>query len=422
MSNYNIRAVCAEITMNVVENGQSLTTALYALKNVKDKDRALTQEIVYGVLRALPELEFYVQHLMDRVLVKKNRIVHHLILVGLYQICHTRIPIHAALSETVEATVVLNKVGFKKVVNGVLRQFSRQKESLFAEFQKTEAKLLHPKWLIERLKTAYPNEWKTILEQNNLRPPMWIRLNEQKIARDDYLNLLKEGEIDYLTSDELACAIQIVSPVPVHNLPLFAEGVISVQDISAQKAAYLVDPKMDELILDLCAAPGGKTTHLLELEPTIKLTAVDLESSRLQKIQENLTRLNQKATLIVGDGLKPENWIENQLFDKILIDAPCSATGVIRRHPDIKWLRKNNDIAKLVEIQKEMLNKIWKYLKPNGNLVYATCSILPEENQLQINHFLTQHPDAILVGSMHQLLPKTNGGDGFFYAQIKKLA
>lgn len=421
MSNYNIRAVCAEITMNVIEDGQSLSNALYSLKRVKEKDRPLTQEIVYGVLRTLPELEFYVQALMERVLVKKNRIVHHLILVGLYQICHTRIPIHAALSETVEATVALNKIGFKKVVNAVLRQFSRQKEILYTQFENTEARLLHPKWLIERIKAAYPNEWQSILEQNNQRPPMWIRLNEQKMPRAEYLNLLKEAEIEYTPSNSLSCAIQIVSPISVHALPLFDEGIISVQDVSAQEAAFLIAPKQNELILDLCAAPGGKTTHLLEIEPSINMVAVDIEEARLQKIQENLTRLNQKATLIVGDGLKPENWIQDQAFDKILIDAPCSATGVIRRHPDIKWLRKNNDIAKLVAVQKEMLNKNWMHLKKNGVLVYATCSILPEENESQIKDFLKEHQDAVLVEPVRQILPQKDQGDGFFYAKLQKI-
>lgn len=421
MSKYNIRAICAEISLEVIEKGQSLSTALSALKKVKEKDRPLTQEIVYGILRTLPELEFYVQQLMARVLVNKNRIVHHLILVGLYQICHTRIPVHAALSETVEATVALNKIGFKKVVNGVLRQFLRQKEALQLQFEQSESKFLHPKWLMERLKAAYPDEWQSILEQNNQRPPMWIRLNEQKIARDDYFTLLQESKIDYVSSDSLSGAIQIVAPISVNQLPLFNEGMISVQDLSAQEAAFLIAPKPNETILDLCAAPGGKTTHLLELEPSINLIAVDIETSRLQKIQENLTRLKQTATLIVGDGLKPEQWIGDRQFDKILIDAPCSATGVIRRHPDIKWLRKNNDIAKLVEVQKEMLHKIWRYLKPNGILVYATCSILPEENQNQIDHFLKTHSDAILLEPIRQILPKQNQGDGFFYATLKKI-
>lgn len=418
MKTKNIRAVCAEMILNVVENGQSLSVVLNDLKQVKERDRPLVQELTYGILRTLPELEFYVQQLMARVLVNKNRIVHALILVGLYQLCHTRIPAHAALSETVEATVVLNKQGFKKVVNGVLRSFLRQKTQLEQAFKNSDLASLHPKWLLEEIQKAYPKDWQSIIHENNQRPPMWIRLNETQCTRADYLALLDEAGIQYSENAPLSCAIQLTAPVAVAQLPLFDQGAITVQDLSAQQAAFLVQPQKNELILDLCAAPGGKTTHLLEQEPSIALTAVDIDAKRVARVKENLTRLNQNAKVIIGDGLAPETWADNQQFDKILLDAPCSAIGVIRRHPDIKWLRKKTDIEALTKTQQQMLEKIWPYLKPNGTLVYATCSILPQENQQQIDTFLKNHSEAVLQKPMQTILPLE--GDGFFYAVLKK--
>ncbi|RKS85967.1 16S rRNA m(5)C-967 methyltransferase [Orbus hercynius] len=418
---YNLRALCAQAILEVLEHGASLSQPLNSYANkVNDKDRALMQEICFGIMRMLPELEFYVQNLMDKVFTGKNRVVHYLLLVGLYQILYTRIPEHAAASETVNGVVVLKKQQLKGVVNGVLRSFLRQKTELNEQFKQQGNTSLHPNWLLTRIKHAYPDSWQTIINANNQRPPMWIRVNKQHDCVKEYQQKLHTKGIDTLTDNNLDCALRVVLPVPVNQLPDFELGAATVQDLSAQHAAYLLAPQDHETILDLCAAPGGKTTHILELAPQAQVLAVDIDSERVKRIHQNLKRLKLRAEVKIGDGLTPEQWCENQQFDRILLDAPCSATGVIRRHPDIKWLRRDSDIAELAKLQYQILVNIWPYLKSGGILVYATCSILPDENSAQILRFLADHDNAKQVGEMQQYLPDENGGDGFFYTKLQK--
>lgn len=415
----NARAVCAKILYRVLEDGQSLSAVLLTIPN--NKDRSLIQEICFGVLRTLPQLDFFINKLMEKPLKGKNRLFHYLLMVGLYQILYTRIPPHAAVAETVNAVKVLNKSQLSGMVNGVLRQFQRQQTELQAEYQKQNNQTLHPSWFVNRLQQAYPEDWQNIITANNQKPPMWLRVNVLHYTAEQYQQLLEQIDIASECQAELPGALRLLSPMPVTALPGFNEGWVTVQDLSAQYAAHLLAPKNSDTILDLCAAPGGKTTHILEFAPKAHVLAVDHDPQRLKRVHENLARLNQEAEVKVGDGRFPEQWCEGMSFDRILLDAPCSATGVIRRHPDIKWLRRDSDIAELVELQYEILTKIWPYLKAGGRLVYATCSVLPDENKLQIERFLINNGDAKQEGELQQHLPTIEGGDGFFYATLIKI-
>lgn len=420
-TSYNLRSIAAKAISQVLDQGLSLSTVIPELqKNISEKDRALLQELCFGVLRVLPQLEWIIQQLMDKPLKGKQRILHYLIMVGLYQLLYTRIPAHAALAETVNGAVALKKPQLKGLINGVLRQFQRQQDILNERFQNSESRFLHPSWLLARIKQAYPEQWMSIIEGNNQKPPMWLRVNQQHHSREKYLQLLEEVGIAGMADETHPNAIRLEVPCNVTLLPGFNDGWITVQDRSAQRCAELLSPENKEQILDLCAAPGGKTTHILEIAPQAQVLAVDIDEQRLKRVQENLTRLKLNAVVKSGDGRYPEQWCAGMQFDRILLDAPCSATGVIRRHPDIKWLRRNEDIAQLAQIQKEILHAIWPYLKPGGSLVYATCSILSEENQQQIESFLVTTKDA-QCDYQHQCLPEPIGGDGFFYALIKKI-
>ncbi|WP_137224068.1 16S rRNA (cytosine(967)-C(5))-methyltransferase RsmB [Shewanella sp. MEBiC00475] len=424
----NVRALAAKAIYEVLEKGTSLSVALpdqqQHLENGKDK--ALLAELCYGVMRQLPQLDKCVSDCLAKPFKGKQRILHQLLIVGCYQLYFTRIPAHAAISETAEACRQLRFDGLVKVVNGVLRNIQRQDAAL-----NTDSDTLRfntPAWFIKRLQQAYPESWQAIIEQSHQRPPMWLRNNQQSQTREVYLAALAQHDIQTqvgLSQD----AILLESAKDVAALPDFMEGAASVQDGAAQWAATLLAPTADELILDACAAPGGKSCHLLELAPNINLVAVDFDQKRLDRVQQNLDRLHLKAQLIHGDAADIPSWWQGQQFDRILLDAPCSATGVIRRHPDIKWLRKNSDIEELANLQKQILDHCWQWLKPGGTLLYATCSILPQENSQQVEQFLARTPDANLVPIEQQthrddigwqILPGQNNMDGFYYARLVK--
>lgn len=426
------RASAAKVLYQVVDKGQSLTTALpIAQQLLPAKDRALLQEICYGVLRWLPRLEFISRQLMSKPLTGKQRPVHFLILIGLYQLKYMRVPAHAAVAETVNAIKVLKSPKLSGLVNAILRNYQRQQDELEVSADANDScKFGHPGWLIKRIKAAYPEQWQDVLTANNERPPMWIRVNQQHHSRKDYQALLAADEIESVITDSADSSLRLEKPTDVYKLAGFTEGHSSVQDGAAQFAAQFLDAQPGELVLDACAAPGGKTAHILERQPALKhLVAVDFDASRLARVQENLTRMDLDAELIHGDASKPETWWQGEQFDRILLDAPCSATGVIRRHPDIKWLRRDSDIAALVQLQAEILDAMWQQLKPGGTLLYATCSILPAENSEQISQFIARTADAKPVpltansekqASSWQILPNTQGMDGFFYAKLQK--
>lgn len=423
------RAVAAQIILQVLEHGKSLSALLpEAQSQLNPKDVALVQEITFGVCRVRPRLEAVIQQLVEKPLKGKTRLVHCLLLVGLYQLLYMRVPPHAAVGEVVNAAKVLKLTAFQPLVNGVLRRFLREQAVILAKVDK-HWQTLHPEWLVDKLKKAYPH-WREIVAANNQRPPMWLRINPQFSSPAAYAETLPAAQL-HSAPDIPPCALLLSAPQAVNSLPNFAAGWATVQDAHAQWAALLLGAQNGEQILDACAAPGGKTTHILELAPQAKVMALDIEQSRLKRVAENLARLGQTAEIRCGDASQPQEWLENGvMFDRILLDAPCSATGVIRRHPDIKWLRQAADIAELAALQKRILHALWARLKPNGVLIYATCSVLPEENQQQIQAFIEQTPDARLGemdfngerAAMKQFFPSENGGDGFFYAKLIKRA
>lgn len=431
----NVRALAAKVLNQVVEQGVSLSQALPAAQqDLSPKDKALLQVLCYGVLRTLPRLDFFCRSLMKKPLTGKQRAMHFLILVGLYQLLYTRIPSHAAVGETVNGAKALKKPALKGMVNGVLRSFLREQESLQAKAEQQDSlRYCHPSWLVKRLQSAYGVDLAAkIMHENNQQAAMWLRVNARHHSREQYQALLNEAQLNSFAAEdaENSNALRLEKATDVYKLPGFEQGWVSVQDGAAQLAAHYLNAQPGELILDACAAPGGKTVHTLELQPQIKqMVAVDADDKRLLRVQENLQRLQLSATVIHGDASQPDSWWQGERFDRILCDAPCSATGVIRRHPDIRWLRRDSDIAELVALQKRILNALWDKLKPGGILLYATCSILPDENDLQIKSFLQNTKDATLIALSEQyqsveqgrqLLPNEAGMDGFYYAKLQK--
>lgn len=434
MTALSARALAAQIILQVLDQGQSLSSLLPSAKDqITKQDLPLLQEICFGVCRVLSRLERIINQLVDKPLRGKTRIVHCLLLVGLYQLLYMRIPQHAAVNEVINATKMLKVESFRGLLNGVLRRFLREETEILANVDK-HWQTLHPEWLVNKLKVNY-RHWRAIVEANNQKPPMWLRVNVTKNNTENYRTLLEKQGILSEQGEPLG-SLRLAEAISVQHLPFFAEGAVTVQDVHAQWAALLLEPQDHELILDACAAPGGKTTHILELAPQADVIALDVEEDRLHRVQENLARLKQQASIVCGDASRPDEWLARLdksavQFDRILLDAPCSATGVIRRHPDIKWLRQESDIAPLVELQRNILQALWQKLKPNGVLLYATCSILPDENSEQIQSFLAQHRDAKLeplpfmqsednaVGV--QFFPTEQGGDGFYYAKLRKV-
>ncbi|WP_279146193.1 16S rRNA (cytosine(967)-C(5))-methyltransferase RsmB [Photobacterium carnosum] len=423
----NVRAAAAKVIYQVVDQGQSLSAALpLAQQDIKERDHALLQEICYGVLRWLPRLESITNALMDKPLKGKQRVFHHLILVGLYQLGYMRIPAHAAVAETVDATKTLKKTQLRGLINAVLRSYQRQKDALDEQAVSHDAgKYGHPSWLLKLLKTSYPDDYAAICEANNTKAPMWLRVNSQHHDRDTYRVLLDAEGIATELHPQAADALRLISPCDVTKLPGFSDGWVSVQDAAAQLAVDYLQPQAGELILDCCAAPGGKTVHIMERVPSAQVVAIDCDENRLKRVHENLERLNLTAQVLCADARYPEQWWHGEKFDRILLDAPCSATGVIRRHPDIKWLRRGEDIAALALLQAEIFDAMWLQLKPGGTLVYATCSITPQENCDQVKAFLSRTVDATLIDSDpaspgRQILPGEEAMDGFYYAVLTK--
>jgi 16S rRNA (cytosine967-C5)-methyltransferase len=414
-----------------LQDGQSLTSALdTALKAVESsQDKAFVQAICYGVCRTYHRLDFILNTLIDKPL--KSPDVKSLILIGLYQLKYMRVKPHAAVSETVQAARKI--VWAKALVNAVLRGYLRKQDELEQQADKVRtAALSHPNWLIKNIEHDWPEQAETILFENNQPPPMALRVNLTKTSRDQYLQLLIEQNLSASAVDFTATGIILDKPVPIEALPHFADGWVSVQDIAAQLAASLLDAQPGQRVLDVCAAPGGKTAHVLEQQPDVsELVAVDIDESRMLRVSDNLGRLNLQATLVIADAAKPNDWWDGKPFDRILLDAPCSATGVIRRHPDIKVLRRESDIAALTILQKTILNAIWPLLASGGTLLYVTCSVLKQENELQIQDLLSSHDDAIelpittnewgvscAVGK--QILTGKSAMDGFYYARLVK--
>lgn len=426
----NLRAESARVLHDILESGKSARDCLPAAQaNFSEQDRAWMQEMVYGVLRNLPLLQFWLRQLLDKPLKARFKVIEHLIMLGFYQIAFSRVSDHAAVSETVAGCKSLKAEALKGLTNALLRNFIRQD---IANQVPQGGHILSglPKWLFKKLQAQYDVQLPALIESMQNKPPIWLRVNQLKTTRVAYMALLDEHGIAHAESAEHPDGLILHKPRDITSLPGFDEGLFAVQDGAAQLAAAYLMPKKNERILDCCAAPGGKTCHILEVQPDVQAClALDVDAQRLTRVAENLNRLGHKATLVTGDAGKPDSWWDGQQFDRILLDAPCSATGIIRRHPDIKWLRKNNDIQVLVELQQQILENIWPLLKPGGTLLYATCSILPEENTQQVANFLQKTANARLSNITEseneltpgrQILPGEGQMDGFYYARLLK--
>ena len=428
----NIRAIAATALAPVIGQKQSLNTALpRALQNCPDNERALLQQFCYGTMRSLPRLNCIAEHLLKKPFKPQDRDIHDLLLLGIYQLLELRIPEHAAISETVNAAGEMDKGWAKGLLNAILRRVQREQDSLEQQLgDHPEFRFNHPQWMISKLQHNWPDNWQQILEQNNQQPPLTLRVNRQKTAPSDYLAQLESKGIAGHSTPFSDTGIQLEQAVDIKQLPGFTEGLFSVQDEAAQLSSGLLDLHPGQRVLDACAAPGGKLCHILEHQADLDhVTAIELEHNRADKIKENLQRLQLDAELIVADASQ-DNWWDQNPYDRILVDAPCSATGVIRRNPDIKQLRQSEDIKALAELQLEILTNCWRMLKPGGRLVYATCSIFPQENERLMQRFLKQQQDATHLPIQaewgteraygRQLFPQPQGHDGFYYAVLLK--
>ncbi|MBD9441923.1 16S rRNA (cytosine(967)-C(5))-methyltransferase RsmB [Pseudomonas sp. PDM04] len=431
----NPRLAAAKALAAVLNGKASLNSSLPTqLDKVEDRDRGFTQDLAFGTARWQPRLSALAARLLQKPFKAADADVEALLLVGLYQLLYTRVPAHAAIGETVGCADKLKKPWAKALLNAVLRRAQRESEALLAELEHDPVvRTAHPRWLQKSLKAFWPQQWEAICAANNAHPPMILRVNRRHHTREAYLGLLADAGIAATACTYSRDGIILEVAADVRSLPGFAQGWISVQDEAAQLAADLLDLAPGQRVLDACCAPGGKTCHMLEAEPALAgVVAVDLEAKRLVRVRENLERLGLSAELIAADGRDTATWWDGKPFQRILLDAPCSATGVIRRHPDIKLTRQAQDIAALAQLQGELLDALWITLEVGGILLYATCSTLPTENTEVIEAFLARTPGAreldlattagVKQPHGRQLLAQEGGHDGFYYAKLIKIA
>jgi 16S rRNA (cytosine967-C5)-methyltransferase len=408
--------------------GRSLASELRKMRcGVPDASWGALQDICFGVFRHLGLLRGVLAALAAQPLTDRD--LEALLLVALYQLHFTRAAPYAVVDHAVRACTRLRKSSAKGLVNALLRNFLRQPENLLSQARRTEeARWSYPQWWIDEVRRVYPGRYSAILEAGSVRPPMTLRVNLRLIQCEDYLALLRGAGI---AAEQVGpAALLLDEALGVEQLPGFAQGLVSVQDLSAQYAAGLLDLAAGQRVLDACAAPGGKTAHILETAD-VDLNAVDIDPARLARVRETLERLRLRAQLICADAGDPSGWWDGTAFQRILLDAPCTASGIVRRHPDIKWLRRPQDASALAVQQRRLLEALWHTLAAGGKLLYATCSVFPAENQLQIAAFLQSHPEARLlppsgvpdgpeIGNIKgQILPDSRH-DGFFYALLQR--
>ncbi len=430
----NPRLWAARQVLAVVQGGESLSRMAASRGRAFDDPRqaALAQNLAYGTLRWYQRLEWVLQQLLEKPLKAKDADVQALLLVGLYQLLQLETPAHAAVSETVEAVGLLGKSWARALVNAVLRNAVRQRSPLLARAENDAvARWSHPQWWLERVRRDWPEDWQRLLEADNAHPPLTLRVNLLQGSRAAYLERLAAQGLSARPLDSSPTALEMDTPVGVDKLPGFAAGAVSVQDGAAQLAAPLLRLQDGQRVLDACAAPGGKTGHLLESGLALsELVAIDNDSRRLEKIGENLRRLQLSAQCVCADAAAPDTWWDGVPFERILLDAPCSASGVVRRHPDIKLLRRPQDLAALAREQLRLLQALWPLLASGGILLYVTCSVFKQENSEVVQAFVERHPEARAeplalswgrpVAGGRQLLPGEQGMDGFFFARLVK--
>ena len=429
------RAAAGRIVTAVARRGRSLDDALGASTGGLDQaDRGLVAQLAYGTLRAYPRLDRWVDLLLARPLAARDVEVHDLLAVGLYQLEDTRIPDHAAVDATVAAVRLLGRAQYAGLVNACLRRWLRERDALKARVARVpEVIHAHPRWWLEVLSADWPRDWESIIAAANAQGPMWVRVNRQRTTRDAWQENLVAAGGNAAAWEPAPEALCLAEPMDVRALPGFAAGDVSVQDAAAQLAAGLVAPGPGMRVLDACAAPGGKAGHLLERCPQIDLTALDVAAGRLERIRENLARLRLEATVLAGDARDPPAWWDGRPYDRILLDAPCTGSGVVRRHPDIRLLRRREDIEAMASSQRALLDALWPLLAPGGRLVYATCSVFRAENAAVVTEFLARHPEGRAVdlgepgwgrraGPGRQILAGEAATDGFYYACLTRPA
>jgi 16S rRNA (cytosine967-C5)-methyltransferase len=405
--------------LQAVLSGAALHQVLPPLLRQLDapSERGALQDLLYGSLRHLGRVDVWLDALLERPLSDPK--LGWLLRVALYQLAFTRAPAHAVVNNAVAAAGQGWRPG---LANAVLRNFLRRRAELDALAQATPAgRWSHPQWWIDKLRTQRPADWEAMLEASLMHPPFTLRINLRRCTVADYQARLGRAGIAARATGPQALTLD--KAVAVDALPGFADGDVSVQDAGAQWAATLLDLGPGQRVLDACAAPGGKSGHILELAD-VELTALDVDRERLRRVRENLERLGRPATLLEGDAATPERWWDGRAFDRVLADVPCSASGVVRRNPDIKWLRRPDDIARFAHQQAAILDALWRVLAPGGKFLYATCSVFDEENDAQVEAFLARHPEAELCAlpepvDKGQLLPDAEH-DGFFYALLRK--
>jgi 16S rRNA (cytosine967-C5)-methyltransferase len=428
----NARDISVSVLSEVIRNKWHLDDVLArSLKEVKDKrEIKLAQELCYGVMRWYEQLLFITNYLINKPV--KEVQLKTVILTGLYQLKFLRVPDHAAISESVELTKRFDMAWAGNFVNAVLRRYQRDHELIDSEIKKSAvANYAHPEWMLNKFSMQWPDHWQDIVYSNNSYPPMHLRLNLSWKNKQDYSALLNEQGIAHISSDMAETVVSLVNPMDVEEIPGFSQGHVTVQDAAAQLAAPLMDLRPGQRILDACAAPGGKTGHILELAGEhCKLVAVEIDNRRAELLRNTLNRIHKQADIIIADITRTSDWWDGKLFDRILLDAPCSATGVIRRHPDIKYLRSPGQLQSFCDNQNKMLAALWPLLKPGGRLVYCTCSVFLEESDERIEAFINEYDDAELL-PVHtnwgviscfgrHTIPGHNDSDGFYYSVLTK--
>ncbi len=425
---YIAQQIAADAVADVLA-GHNLTLALpFALEgfsNTTAQQRGAAADLSYGTLRYYGEVNAYLTQLLEKPL--SNTHVTALLLVAIYQLLHDQAEDFTVVNQAVKAASYAKPRWAKGLVNGVLRNFLRQKNALAEKITHIEvATYSYPQWWINKLKIQYPSDWQNILVVGNQHPPMTLRVNTQNMQVEAYLQLLARQDIQ--ATHLGGQAVVLAKPVSVENIVGFADGVVSVQDYGAQLAAHLIEAEPNMRVLDACCAPGGKTSHILEMA-NIQMTALDADASRLERVKDNLKRLNLQANVLHGDAAN-NHWWDGKLFDRILADVPCTASGIVRRHVDIKWLRREADVGVFATQQAKILANLWQMLAKNGKLLYVTCSVFNEENQQQVNQFLKNNAEAqqlpfalpahYNISQQHGQLIPTNAHDGFFYALLQK--
>ena len=428
------RLIAARASAAVLDDGRALDEALAGpLESLAhSRDRALARRLALALMRDWPAADQRIRGQMKRKPARRDRLVHFILALAVVELREAREPAHAVVHAAVESAKLAGLGHLRGLVNAVLRTLLRHPELLKQNDIAGDpvVQFGYPGWLIERIRQDWPEQWQGILQAGNQTPPLWLRVNRRHWSRQAAQQALAEQGIQGEAPAAFVDALRLQRRAAIRDLPGFAEGGLSVQDGAAQATVDYLRLSDGLRVLDACAAPGGKAAHVLE-RSDVELTAVDIDADRMARVGATLDRLGLQANLVQGDATRPQDWWDGQKFDRILIDAPCSATGVIRRHPDIRWLRRPADVDALRALQASILTALWPLLKPGGILVYATCSILKEENERQMSLFLEQHSDAraVLSESLpgqpqspgRQILPGEADLDGFYHLAVERL-